>query len=82
MKTGLIVVDVILAVREGDEIGLEEEGASSQAKIEGCTFWRAGTHFYNTLEMFVIVTPIYSPKGFRTVVRLKLFLFKFKGWGG
>lgn len=32
--------------------------------------------------MFVIVTPIYSPKGFRTVVSLKLFIFKFMGWGG
>lgn len=40
---------------------------------------RAVAHIYNTLEMFVIVTPIYSSKGFRTVVSLKLFLFKFKG---
>lgn len=56
-------------------------GASSQATPdEGCTFWRAEAHFFNTLEMFVIVTPTYySPKGFRTVVSLKLFLLKFKG---
>lgn len=51
-------------------------GASSQAKM---SFARFGVHFYNTLEIFVIVTPIYSPEGFRTVVSLKLFLFKFKG---
>lgn len=55
-------------------------GASSQATPdEGCTFWRAEAHFCSTLEMFVIVTPTYSPKGFRTVVSVKLFLFKFKG---
>lgn len=36
MKTGLIVVDVIVAVREGDGIGLEEEGLLVVLMPEGC----------------------------------------------
>lgn len=68
-------VDVIVAVRKGDVIGLEEEGLlvvlmpegcdrGCEFADEGCTFLRAGVHFYDTLEMFVIVTHkgIYSPK--------------------